>query len=56
MEPEKADVASHLREREFYVLLRSSGAEVRNLILPNEKVAWVTRKHSEDNIVTGEKC
>ena len=48
------DISSHLRER-FYELLTSPGTEVTNLIVPKEKVAWVSWKHSEENIATGKK-
>jgi len=39
-------------EKEFYELLTSPGTEVTNLILPNEEVAWVFSKYSEDNVTT----
>jgi len=40
-------------EKEFYELLTSPGIEVTNLIFPNEEVAWVSWKYSEDNVTTG---
>ena len=40
-------------EKEFYELLKSPGTEVTNLIFPNEEVAWVSWKYSEDNVTTG---
>ena len=40
-------------EKEFYVLLTSSGTEVTNLIFPNDDVAWVSWKYSEDNVAEG---
>jgi len=40
-------------EKEFYELLPSPGTEVTNLIFPNEEVAWVSWKYSEDNVTTG---
>jgi hypothetical protein len=40
-------------EKEFYELLTSPGTEVTNLIFPNEEVAWVSWKYSEDNVTTG---
>jgi len=39
-------------EKEFYELLTSPGTEVTNLIFPNEEVAWVSWKYSEDNVTT----
>jgi len=39
--------------RKFYELLTSPGTEVTNLIFPNEEVAWVSWKYSEDNVTTG---
>ena len=39
-------------EKEFYKLLTSPGTEVTNLIFPNEEVAWVSWKYSEDNVTT----
>ena len=39
--------------RKFYELLTSPGTEVTNLIFPNEEVAWVSWKYSEDNVNTG---
>jgi DNA replication initiation complex subunit (GINS family) len=40
-------------EKEFNELLTSACTEVTNLILPNEEVAWVSWKYSEDNVTTG---
>ena len=40
-------------EKEFYELLTSPSTEVTNLIFPSEEVAWVSWKHSEENIATG---
>jgi hypothetical protein len=39
--------------QEFYELLTSPGTDVRNLIFPNENVAWVSWKCSEDNVAAG---
>ena len=39
--------------KEFYELLTITGTEVTNLIFPNEKVAWVSWKYSEDNVASG---
>jgi hypothetical protein len=39
--------------KEFYELLKGTGTEVCNLILPNEDVAWVSCKYSEDNVAAG---
>jgi len=39
-------------EKEFYELLTSPGAEVTNLIFPNNEVACVSYKYS-DNVATG---
>ena len=40
-------------EKEFYELLTCPGTEVTNLIFPNDDVAWVSWKYSEDNIAVG---
>jgi len=40
-------------EKDYYQLLTSPGTEVRNLIFPNEEVAWVFLKYSEDNVASG---
>jgi len=40
-------------EKEFYELLTSPGNDVTSLILPNEYVAWVSWKYSEDNVASG---
>jgi len=40
-------------EKEFYELLKYPGSEVTNLIFPNEEVAWVSWKYSEDNVTAG---
>ena len=40
-------------EKESYELVTSPGIEVTNLIFPNEEVAWVSWKFSEDNVTTG---
>jgi len=37
-------------EKEFHVILTCPGTEVANLIFPNDEVAWVSWKNSEDNI------
>jgi len=40
-------------EKEFYELLTCPGIEVTNRIFPNDDVAWVSWKYSEDNIAAG---
>jgi hypothetical protein len=40
-------------EKEFYELLTSPGTEVQTLIFPNNDVAWVSWKYSEDNVAPG---
>jgi len=40
-------------EKEFYELLLCPGTEVTNLIFPNDDVAWVSWKYSEENITVG---
>jgi hypothetical protein len=40
-------------ENEFYELLTCPGTEVTNLIFPNDDVAWVSCKYSEDNTAVG---
>jgi len=40
-------------EKELYELLRCPGTEVTNLIFPNDYVAWVSWKYSEDSIDVG---
>jgi len=40
-------------EKVFYELLTSPGYEITNLMIPNEEVAWVSWKYSEDNVTTG---
>ena len=40
-------------EKEFYELLKYPCTEVTNLIFPNDDVAWVSWKYSEDNIAVG---
>ena len=40
-------------EIEFYELLTCPGTEVSNLIFPNDDVAWVSWKYSEDNVAKG---
>jgi hypothetical protein len=42
-------------EKEFYELLTSTGTEVQALIFPNNDVAWVSWKYSEDNVAPGKK-
>ena len=37
-------------EKEFYELLKCPGTVVRNLIFPNDDVAWVSSKYSADNV------
>jgi hypothetical protein len=41
-------------EKEFYEILTSPGTEVTNLIFPNEEVARVSWKYSEENVTTEE--
>jgi len=41
-------------EKEFYELLTCPGTEVTNFIFPNDDVAWVSWKYSEDNIAVGQ--
>ena len=41
-----------LRER-VYELLTSPGTEVTNIIFPNDDVAWVSWKYSEENVAAG---
>ena len=36
-------------EKEFYELL-STSTEITNLIIPNNEVAWVSCKYSENNV------
>jgi len=43
-------------EKEFYEPLTCPGTEVTNLIFPNDDVAWVSWKYSEDNVVAGKKA
>ena len=38
---------------EFYGLLTIPGAEVTNLIFPNDEVAWLSCKYSMYNVVAG---
>jgi hypothetical protein len=40
-------------EKEFYELLTSPGTEVTNLIFPNDDMAWVSWKYSEENVAAG---
>ena len=40
-------------EKEFYELLTRPGIEVTNLIFPNDDVACVYWKYSEDNVAAG---
>jgi len=40
-------------EKEFYEYLTSPGAEVTNLIFPNEEVAWFSCNFSENNVASG---
>ena len=42
-------------EKEFYELLTRPGTEVTSLIFPNNEVAWVSWKFSENNVPTGKK-
>ena len=37
-------------DSEFYDLLTCQGTDVTNLIFPNDDVAWVSWKYSEDNV------
>ena len=39
-------------EKEFYELLTRPGIEVTNLIFLNNEVAWLSRKYSEDYVIT----
>jgi len=52
----KTQTATVDSEKEFYELLTSPGTEVTNLIFPNNKVAWVSYKYSEDNVATGKNA
>ena len=40
-------------EKGFYELLTCPGTEVTNLIFPNDDVAWISWKYSEDNVAAG---
>ena len=40
-------------EKEFYELFKSPGTEVTNLIFPNDDLAWVSWKYSEENVAAG---
>ena len=40
-------------EKEFSELLTNPGTEVTNLIFPNDAVAWVPWKYSEENVAAG---
>ena len=40
-------------EKEFYDLLTRPGIEVQSLIFPNDEVACVSWKYSEENVTTG---
>jgi len=40
-------------EKEFNELLTSPGTDVKNLIFPNEEVAWVSWKYSDENVASG---
>jgi len=51
-EPEQ-DTDDYSKLKEFYELLTSPGTEVTNLIFPNNEVAWISWKYSEDNVATG---
>ena len=42
-------------EKEFYERLTSPGTEVTNLIFPNDDVAWVSWKYSEENVAAWKK-
>jgi len=42
-------------EKEFYELLICPGTEVTNFIFPNDDVARISWKYSEDNIAIGKK-
>jgi hypothetical protein len=39
--------------QEFYELLTCPGTEVTNQIFPNDDVAWVSWKYSEDDVAAG---
>ena len=49
----KTQVSVVTSEKEFYELITCPGTEVTNLIFPNDEVAWVSWKHTEENIATG---
>jgi len=51
--PNKTQTTIVNSEKEFYEFLRSPGTKVTNLIFPNEEIAWVSWKYSEDNVTTG---
>ena len=40
-------------EKEFYELFTRPSIEVQNLIFPNDEVAWISWKYSEDNMAAG---
>jgi len=40
-------------EKKFYEILKCPATEVTNLIFPNDDVAWVSWKFSENNIAVG---
>jgi hypothetical protein len=40
-------------EKYFYELLTCPGTEIKNLIFPNDDVAWVSWRYTEDNIPQG---
>jgi hypothetical protein len=46
------DNSLQLRER-LYELLTCPGTEVTNLIFPNDDVAWVSWRFTEDNVAAG---
>ena len=53
IKPEKTQTTIVDSEKEFHELLTSRGTEVRNLIFPNDDVAWVSWKYSEQNVAAG---
>ena len=43
-------------EKQFYELLTCPGTEVTNFIFPNDDVARLSWKYSEDNVAAGKNC
>ena len=52
-EPQPTQTTIGDSEKEFYELLTSAGTEVINLVFPNNEVAWVSWKYSENNVPAG---